>query len=139
MALSKNDILQMQDIEIKEITIPDTIPHYGGETVHLRQLSRGEQDTYLKRQYGDARMKQNKASAEQEISAFNIYGHDSWLFIRGVCDKDGARLFKNSEVDAITAKNGEFVGHVAGEILKHSRMVDDAETAKDLGESELKN
>ena len=139
MALNKNDILQMQDIETKEIAIPEDIPAYGGETVYIRQLSRGEQDAYLKRQFGDARMKQNAKAKEQEMSSFSLYGHDAWLFAHGVCDEDGKRIFKNNDVDAIKEKSGEFVGWIASEILKHSRMVDDAKTAEELGESEVKN
>ncbi len=139
MALTKDAILQMQDIETKEITIPETVPSWGGETVFIRQLSRGEQDAYLKRQFGDTRMKQNQASQEQEMSSFNLYGHDAWLFTRGVCNEDGLRIFSNSDEKAVNEKSGEFVGYIASEILKFSNMVDDAKTAKDFGESELKN
>ena len=73
------------------------------------------------------------------MSSFSLYGHDAWLFSRGVCDEEGKRIFNNSDVEDIEKKSGEFVGWVASEIMKHSRMVDDAKTAEDLGESDLKN
>jgi hypothetical protein len=56
MALTREDFLGMDDLTTKEIVIPESIPVWGGKTVFIRQLSRGEQDAYMKRQFADARV-----------------------------------------------------------------------------------
>ena len=127
--LSREQILNKVDIEIKEIPVPE----WGG-SIFIRQLSRGEQDTYLKRQYGDTRLKQDSKARNQEISAVNIYGHDAYLCVCGICNEDGTPVFKQTDVEDLKKKNGMVIGRIAVEIVKFSGMAGDIPV-----EDEVKN
>jgi len=127
--LSREQILNKIDIEIKEIPVPE----WDGN-IFIRQLSRGEQDTYLKRQYGDTRLKQDSKAKNQEISAVNIYGHDAYLCVCGICNEDGTPLFKQTDIDDLKKKNGAVIGRIAIEIVKFSGMAGDVQI-----EDEVKN
>lgn len=115
MPLSREQIFGVSDLQTKEIQVPE----WGG-SVFIRQLTRAEQDEYLKRQYGETRLKQDSKAKQQEISAVNIYGHDAFLVACAVCDADGKPLFKREDVDALKKKNGAVVGRIAAEIIKFS-------------------
>jgi hypothetical protein len=127
--LSREQILNKNDIEVKQIPVPE----WGGD-VFIRQLTRGEQDTYLKRQYGETRLKQDSKAKNQDISAVNIYGHDAFLVSCGVCDEDGKPLFKAEDIEALKKKNGAVIGRLAVEIVKFSGMAGDVTV-----EEEIKN
>lgn len=135
MALTRDEILGMVDISTKEITIPESIPVWGGKKVYIKQLSRGDQDTYLKRQFGSNKL---KSGEEVEMSMAGIYGHDAWICTRGICDETGKRIFQESDAEKLDEKSGEFVAWVAIEILKFSGMRSDAKLAKKLAASEVK-
>lgn len=128
--LTREQILSTNDIEVKEVQVPE----WGG-SVFIRQLSRGEQDTYLKRQYGETKMKQDTKAKQQEISAVNIYGHDAYLCACGICDQDGKPLFKQTDVDELKKKNGAVIGRLAVEIVKFSAMAGDVEAVEEIKNS----
>lgn len=125
MPLSRDEFLAIDDLTIKEIAVPDTIPVWGGKKLMIRQLSRGEQDAHSKRQFGDARMKTQKRDAGGEISIAGIFGHDAWLCVRGVCDEHGKPIFTDKDIPALNAKSGEAIGWIAQEIVKFSGMAGD--------------
>lgn len=134
MALTRDEILGMVDISTKEITIPDSIPAWGGKKIYIKQLSRGDQDNYLKRQFGSGRVKNGVA----EMEMVGIYGNDAWICVRGICDETGKRIFTEADIEKLDEKSGEFVGWVAVEILKFSGMNKDAKQAKKLASAEVK-
>lgn len=135
MALSRDKAFGMQDIKIKEITIPDHIPAWGGETVYIKQLTRGDQDEYLRRRAGGLRMKQDVRAGQQDISnVASFFGHDAWIMVRGCVDADGKPLFKESDIAELNKKNGEAIGWIAAEIVKFSGMAGDV-----TAEEEAKN
>lgn len=119
MALSKEQILSINDIKVKEVEVP-----VWDDTVFIRQLTRGQQDAYMKRQFSKLAMKQQGRQQEME-SDITIFGHDAWLFAQGVCDADGKRLFTDAEVGKLEEKNGEAIGFVAKEIIAFSGMQSD--------------
>lgn len=127
---TRNDILSLVDISIKEITVPDTIPAWGGMKLTIKHLTRGQQDAYLQRQFGATKMKQDAKAKQQEISAVNIYGHDAWLCVRGICDEDGKTIFKDEDIAKLNEKSGEAIGWIANEITKFSGMSADDQVAK---------
>lgn len=129
-ALTRDDILAINDISVKEITIPDTIPVWGGNTLFIRQLTRGQQDLYLKRQFGSIRAQQDQRAKKQELSDVQIYGHDAWIFVQGVVNENGKPMFKESDIPNLNAKSGEAIGWVASEIIKFSGMALDEKVAK---------
>jgi hypothetical protein len=130
MSLTRDKFLAVDDITIKEIAIPVDIPAWGGETVFIKQLTRGQQDAYLKRQFGDTRMKQDQRAHNQEMAGLNIYGHDAWLCVKGCCDETGKPLFAEKDIDALNAKSGEAIGWIAAQIIEFSGMATDAKVAK---------
>jgi hypothetical protein len=138
-SLTRNDILSINDIEPKEITIPDDIPGWGGKSLYIRPLTRAQQDEYQRRQFGDMKMKQTpgRKQTSQELVSINLYGHDTWLFIRGVCDQSGQTLFTDKDMEALKEKSGQAIGWVAQQILTYSKMSGD--DSNEAVEEEAKN
>ena len=126
--LTREQILNVQDLEIKEIAVPE----WGG-SVYIKQLTRGQQDEYQKRQYGSARMKMQKRTGENEVYSVSVYGHDTYLVVCAVCDEDGNQLFTDADVKKLKEKNGAVIGNLAVEIVKFSEMEEDV---AEIGEME---
>jgi hypothetical protein len=129
MALTREEILALDDLTIKEITVPDNIPTWGGKTLFIKQLSRGLQDGYLKRVRGQAIFKSDKRKSNQEVTGMTVDGHDAWLVVKGACDSEGRPLFKEADTEALNAKSGEAIGWVAAQIIEFSGMKEDAKVA----------
>ena len=143
--LTREDILALDDISVKEITVPESIPTWGGKTLFIKQLTRGQQDAYLVRQFGSTKMRQDRKAANQEISSINIYGHDAWLCVRGICDEHGKTMFTDKDIPALENKSGEAIGWIASRIVAFSGMGEDKavasgeKTAEEALEEEVKN
>lgn len=135
MALTRDQILAMVDIDIKKLVLPDHLAKWAGQELYIRQLSRGDQDMYLKRMNGENEI----VNGIRKIKPVNYYGHDAWLCSRGVCDEHGQRIFGEEDVAALNEKSGEFVGWLANEILKYSGMVEDVALAKKSSKEKLKD
>ena len=122
MTLSKDDILNISDIQVKEIDVSE----WGG-TVYIKQLSRGQADEYTFRRFGKSEMK--KGDIETDVT---LFGHDTWLVAQGVCDADGKRIFSNSDIKKLEEKNANAIGSIAVEIVKFSGMQEDVEELDEL-------
>jgi hypothetical protein len=127
MALSKEDILGLTDIKIKEIEVPE----WDG-SVFIRQLSRGQVDEYFSRRFAKSELKQRGRNQSEVESDVKLFGHDAWLVAQGVCDEDGKRLFSNADVKKLEEKNANAIGKIAVEIVKFSGMSEDIEELDDL-------
>jgi hypothetical protein len=79
MALTREEILAMVDIDIKKLVVPEHLAKWSGKELYIRQLTRGDQDTYLKRMNGENKI----VNGVREIYPTNYYGHDAWLCSRG--------------------------------------------------------
>ncbi len=134
MALPRDKAMNLHDITTKEITIPAHIPVWGGETIFIKQLTRGDQDEYLKRQMGGLRAKLDSKKNQQDLAGIAMFGHDAWLMVRGCVDENGAALFKDSDIAGLDKKSGEAIGWIAAEIVKFSGMAGDVTV-----EEEVKN
>jgi hypothetical protein len=140
--LNRQDILALNDLNVKEITVPDTILVWGGNKLFIRQLSRGQQDNFLKRQFGEASLRQDRKATHQEFQGMHIYGHDAWLCIMGMCNEAGDLLFTLQDLPALEKKSGEAIGWIASQILEFSNLKQDLEEAQQLKEKvaeDLKN
>jgi hypothetical protein len=153
--LTRDEILALDDITVKKITVPDTIPVWGGKSLYIKQLTRGQQDVYNKRQFSGMTIKQDGArkngnghkpnEAQELIGMASIYGHDAWLCVRGICDETGKTLFTDADLDRLNAKSGEAIGWIALEIVKFSNMANDSKvvtgemTAAEALSDEIKN
>jgi hypothetical protein len=130
MFLTRDAFLAIDDGTIKEIEIPVSIPNWGGKKLYIKALTRGQQDSYLKRRFQATRLKQSVKGKEQEFSDLSsIYGHDAWLCVKGCCDENGKSLFTEKDIDALNNKSGEAIGWVATQIIEFSGMRDDAAVA----------
>ena len=127
--LSRDEILGLSDIEIKKVVVPAKMPKWGGKEFYIRQLTRGNQDEYLKRRFGG---NQYKPGGDAQFDIAGLYGHDAWLCTCGVCDDKGQRLFTPADEEALNEKSGEFVGWMASQILEFSGMLSDVKAAKKL-------
>jgi hypothetical protein len=134
MALNRDEILGMIDLTTKEITIPGSIPVWGDKKLYIKQLTRGDQDNYLIRQFGTGKVKPTGT----EYDMVGLYGHDAWLCSRGISDAEGKRIFSESDVEKLAEKSGEFIGYVALEILKFSGMDLDSKIAKKAAKAQVK-
>ena len=92
MALTKEQILEAQDIQREEVEVPE----WGG-TVYVKALTAAERDQY-----------------ESTIIEFGMDGKPrkmrldkirTLLAAMTICDEDGARIFKDSEIAAIGGKS----------------------------------
>ena len=135
MALNRDEILAMMDLTHKEITVPDSIPVWGGKKLFIKQLTRGDQDNYLIRQFGSGKVKPTGT----EFDMVGLYGHDAWLCSRVICDAEGNRIFTEADLPSLEEKSGEFIGWVAEQILKFSKMDLDAKVAKKAAKAQLKD
>ena len=135
--LTREQILALDDLTSKVITIPDTIPVWGGQDIRIKQLSRGQQDNYAVRRFGKLEMKQDQRKKQQDISGVNMWGHDAWLCVCGCIDEDGKPLFKQEDIEALNKKSGEAIGWIAQQIVIFSGMQNDEEAL--TAEEEVKN
>jgi hypothetical protein len=135
--LTREQILALDDLTSKVITIPDTIPVWGGQDIRIKQLSRGQQDNYATRRFGKLEMKQDQRKKQQDISGVNMWGHDAWLVVCGCIDEDGKPLFKQEDVAKLNEKSGEAIGWIASQIVIFSGMQNDEEAI--TAEEEVKN
>jgi len=139
--LTREEALGFEDITTKEIDIPEHIPAWGGHKVRIRQLTRGQQDEYLRRQFGSVKMKQDSRAKQQELTSAQMYGHDAWLVVRGLVDEIGNSLFTEKDIPRLNEKNGEAIGWIGKQIVAFSAMkqeVDEVQALENV-ESELKN
>lgn len=136
--LTKAQILSFGDLEIKKVKVPEKMGKWSGQEFFIRQLTRGDQDDFLKRKFGGNKVAPGGATG---FDVAGLYGHDSWIVARGVCDEQGQKLFSDEDVAALNEKSGSFIGWLANEILVFSEMKEDAEAAEKLNKlkEELKN
>ena len=130
MSLTRDQILNLKDIKTKKLFVPEW-----DEIVYIRQLTRGEQDVYLKRQYGSASLKQDSRAKNQEFAKFNIYGHDAFLCVCGICNEKGEKIFTEKDIKALEERNGEAIGFIANEIVEFSGMSKEVEELEELEET----
>jgi len=132
--LTRDKVLAFDDITRKVITIPDSIPVWGGESLTIKQLTRGQQDNYNVRRFGKLEMKQDQKKKQQDISGVSMWGHDAWLVVCGAINEDGSPMFKQEDIAKLNDKSGEAIGWIAKEIVIFSGMQDDTPA-----EDEVKN
>ena len=127
MSLTRDEFLAIDDITIKEITVPENIPIWGGKSLFIKQLNRGQQTAYQKRISGTALLHQN--GKKQDVSGLALYGHEAWLCIQACCNEDGTPMFSMKDEEALNRKSGEALGWISVEIIKFSGMAQDAKVA----------
>lgn len=139
--LTREEILSLEDIETKEVEVPAHIRGWGGRTLLIKQLSRGKQDEYLRRQFGAVRMRQDSRAKQQELTAANIYGHDAWICAQGIVGDDGKPMFTDKDIEVLKERNGEAIGWIAKQIVEFSGMKEEVDQVKALenAEEEVKN
>lgn len=136
--LTRDAILSMVDTEISEETIPAEHGVWSGKKLFIKKLTRKQQDNYLRRQFGQIKMKQDTRQKSQEMTSANLYGHDTWLCVQAICDRDGVLLFKEADIAVLEEKSGDAIGYIAKRVLEFSKMTEDVNNLKSL-EADTKN
>lgn len=138
-SLTREEILALDDIDTKEIIVPAEIRNWGGTVFIIKQLTRGDQDDYLRRQFGTTKVKQNpkNKTQDQEIGNMSLYGHDAWLCVRGIVDDKGMPVFLDKDIDSLNRKNGQAIGWIAKQIIEFSGMQEDIKDLDSM-ESDIK-
>jgi len=77
-------------------------------------------------------LRQDNKAKNQEIKGINIYGHDAYLCVCGICDAEGNSLFTQKDIAEIEKHNGAIIGRIAKEIIEFSDMSQDVNTLDEL-------
>ena len=104
--MSKADILGLNDLDVEAVNIPDW-----PKPIYVRSLTGAERD----------RFQDQHISADGTFIFQNARAH---LVVLAVCDKDGKRLFDDSDLPEIQKKNARWIGTVADHIIKTSGLLD---------------
>ena len=100
MALTKDQILGLDDLPLFEVKVPE----WGDEaSVFVRMLTSGERDeleALSTVQKGD-KVELNMKNARARIAAFTL------------CNEDGSRMFTTEEIDALGRKSAKAIKRIA--------------------------
>jgi hypothetical protein len=128
MPLTKDEILNYDDLKVKRIKVPA----WDNAEVCIKPLTRGQCDIYLNRLYGKVEMTLTAGSPRVGSQKGDPYGHDAYLCVCGICDENGESLFTTKELSKLEAKFGLAIGQIAVEIAKISGLVVDQDALERL-------
>jgi hypothetical protein len=106
--LSKDDILNFDDLKV----YPLVIPEWGGNTVYLRQLSGKEQDAF-------------EAETRDKDGKPNILNIRARLAVAVLVDKDGNRMFSKEDVQKLANKSGIALNRIIEKSAEINRITED--------------
>ncbi|MBF0339666.1 MAG: hypothetical protein HQL95_01720 [Magnetococcales bacterium] len=118
MALTRQQILDAQDLKNEEVVIPE----WGSEPVKIRELSGIEFEKYLNHVH--------KSGGDDTIS-----GSSSLLVALSVVDDTGALQFSETDVQPLSTKNAMALQKLCKAILRLNRMDGEAEKNSDPGQT----
>ena len=108
MLLSKDDILKADDIETREVPVPE----WGG-TVRVRALSGKDRDAY------EASCMQERSKGQMVRNLANVRAK---LVVRSIIDADGNRIFADTDANALGAKSAAALDRVFAVAAELSRL-----------------
>lgn len=108
MLLSRDDILKADDIETREVPVPE----WGG-TVRVRALTGKDRDAY------EASCMQERAKGQMVRNLANVRAK---LVVRSIVDDDGNRIFQDSDANALGAKSAAALDRVFAVAAELSRL-----------------
>lgn len=121
MALSRQQILDSQDLKTVDIDVPE----WGGN-VRIRMFSGKERDEFL--------VKMQDGTRER------VAGTSALLVMLSVIDDDGNRLFKEADLTTINGKSGAVLGRIAAEVMVLNQMgqqgAEEAEKNSEKGQTD---
>jgi len=103
MDLTKDAILGASDLNVLKVHVKE----WGGD-VYIRVMTVGERDAY------ECEWLANK---ERGVQNFR-----SKFLARCLCDKDGSRLFTDSEIEKLAGKSIAVVDRLFNRAMKHNAM-----------------
>ena len=103
MDLTKDAILAVQDLNVLKVHVKE----WGGD-VYIRCMTVGERDAY------ECEWLANK---ERGVPNFR-----SKFLARCLCDKDGARLFTDADIEQLASKGIPVVNRLFNKAMKHNAM-----------------
>ena len=103
MDLTKDAILAVQDLNVLKVHVKE----WGGD-VYIRCMTVGERDAY------ECEWLANKERG--------VPNYRSKFLARCLCDKEGARLFTDAEVEQLASKSISVVNRLFNKAMKHNAM-----------------
>lgn len=115
--LSADDILNFNDLEVEELIIEE----WKGK-VYMRTFS-GTERAKLQTKFININAKSGDASLDVQVT----------VFVMGVCDAEGTRLFSDDKKikDKLKLKRGNIIEQAATLILKYNGLAGSQEQIKD--------
>jgi len=110
--LSKEDILNITDVQVKEIEVPE----WDG-TIFLRGMTGDERDAL------EASMFSSKSNSRET----NLKNLRARLLVKAICDEKGNRLFTDADAEKLGKKNAKVL----------DRLFNIARELSGLGESDV--
>ena len=101
--LSKDQILNANDVKLEEVNIPE----WNG-SVYVRVMSAGERDSF--------EIQATKPNGKQNLRAR--------LAVLTVCDKDGNRIFEESDIPALAKKSASALDAIFRVAIHLNAMTD---------------
>ena len=115
--LDRQSIINAQDLPIEKVPVPE----WGG-SVLLRGLNSGQRDRYI-----DEHVKIESKGGRPEVS---IASSEALLVSMCIVDKDGNRIFSDTDAPALAAKSGKVLHRLAAIIEQMSGL---GKKADDVG------
>lgn len=110
MTLSRDDILNTDDLEKREVEVP----RWNG-SVYVRELTGRERDAFENEILtGDPN--------DPDVNTENLRAR---LLVRTLCDEDGERLFGDDEMDELAGKSGAVLSQLFEEAQDLNGMTAD--------------
>ncbi|MFI0900560.1 hypothetical protein [Streptomyces sp. NPDC020983] len=109
MALSRDEILAMDDIK----TVPVTVPEWGGKVVLVRGLSGAQRDEFEAT---------NRRNGEQNLT--NIRAR---FLVRCIVNEEGTRIFADQDAAALGKKSSAAIDRIWGVATDLSGSSDEAQ------------
>jgi hypothetical protein len=124
--ISKDAILNARDFDIERMDVPE----WGGELC-LKPMS-----VYHKTKIQSHFAKKNKVDRDGNVTLSDASGLLERILIYTICDESGDLVFTESDIDALSKKNGVVIAKVAMKAKEVSGM---NETQEELIELEKKS
>lgn len=106
MALTREQILNMKDLPIEEVQVPEW-----GDSVFVRGMTGAERDAF-----------ELSLVDQKQGGKVNLENIRTKLCARVICDKEGNRIFSDKDIQALAGKSGAALSRVFDVAMRLSGM-----------------
>lgn len=122
--LTATAILESPDVR----TWPLDVPEWGGQ-VYVRELSLKQRWSYIREVLDPAAEPAKPKTLDGKVTEQDVdrgYKAYRWLILNGICDKDGAPLFAESDWERLEGKSGAVLERLSQAVLEHNGLTEGA-------------